>query len=265
MASRTCVCPAATGGRNAGGANRVHSITDKGAGKGAIAVVVRELYLQEGGEKVAESRNLTFLRGDGGFSATDGVSDSAPAPLPAVPEREADLDVSYATLPQGALIYRLSGDYNPLHADPDFSARAGFERPILHGLCTYGMAARAVIERVLGFDGHGRDASRGANRRSGSRRCASTGRERHRAAPARARGFAWRRGARQRRGRDRFVSDPLRATWPNGSRRPSASADVVALRGTHHPNRPDKRNTPPHTLAELQAALPEADDRTTCT
>jgi len=69
-----------------------------------------------------------------------------------VPEREADLEVSYATLPQGALIYRLSGDYNPLHADPDFSAAAGFERPILHGLCTYGIAARAVIERVLGFD-----------------------------------------------------------------------------------------------------------------
>ena len=132
--------------------NRVHSITDKGAGKGAIAVVVRELYLQEGGEKIAESRNLTFLRGDGGFSASSGASDPAPAPLPAVPERVADLEVSYATLPQAALIYRLSGDYNPLHADPDFSARAGFERPILHGLCTYGMAARAVIERVLDFD-----------------------------------------------------------------------------------------------------------------
>ena len=80
------------------------------------------------------------------------ASDPAPAPLPAVPERVADLEVSYATLPQAALIYRLSGDYNPLHADPDFSARAGFERPILHGLCTYGMAARAVIERVLDFD-----------------------------------------------------------------------------------------------------------------
>jgi acyl dehydratase len=132
--------------------NRVHSLTDKGAGKGALAVVLRELLLQETGEVLAESRNVTFLRGDGGFSEVSGVCDPGPAPLPAVPERAADLEVAYATLPQAALIYRLSGDYNPLHADPDFSARAGYDHPILHGLCTYGMAARAVIEKVLDFN-----------------------------------------------------------------------------------------------------------------
>ena len=132
--------------------NRVVSITDKGPGKGAIAVLMRELFVQDSGVKVAESRNVTFLRGDGGFSAGGGASDPSPEALAPVPERTADLTVSYPTLLQAALIYRLSGDYNPLHADPDFAARAGFDRPILHGLCTYGMAARAVIEKVLNFD-----------------------------------------------------------------------------------------------------------------
>ena len=132
--------------------NRVVSLTDKGAGKGAIAVVLRELFDKASGEKLIESRNVTFLRGDGGFSEISGFSDPGPEPLPAVPQRPADVEVSYTTLPQAALLYRLSGDYNPLHADPDFAARAGFDRPILHGLCTYGMAARGVIERVLDND-----------------------------------------------------------------------------------------------------------------
>jgi acyl dehydratase len=132
--------------------NRVVSLTDKGAGKGAVAVVLRTLVDEASGETVAESRNVTFLRGDGGFSAGGGKSDPGPEPLPAVPERAADVEVSYATRPEAALIYRLSGDVNPLHADPDVAAKAGFDRPILHGLCTYGMAARAVIERVLDHD-----------------------------------------------------------------------------------------------------------------
>jgi acyl dehydratase len=132
--------------------NRVLSLTDKGAGKGALAVVLRSLIDEASGETVAESRNATFLRGDGGFSEASGISDPGPEPLPAVPARPADLDLSYGTRAEAALIYRLSGDVNPLHADPDVAAKAGFERPILHGLCTYGMAARAVIEHVLGFD-----------------------------------------------------------------------------------------------------------------
>jgi acyl dehydratase len=132
--------------------NRVVSLTDKGAGKGAVAVVLRTLVDAASGDTVAESRNVTFLRGDGGFSADGGKSDPGPEPLPAVPERAADVEVSYATRPEAALIYRLSGDVNPLHADPDVAAKAGFDRPILHGLCTYGMAARAVIEQVLDHD-----------------------------------------------------------------------------------------------------------------
>ncbi|MDR6855958.1 MaoC/PaaZ C-terminal domain-containing protein [Variovorax guangxiensis] len=132
--------------------NRVVSLTDKGAGKGAVAVVLRTLVDAASGDTVAESRNVTFLRGDGGFSTDGGKSDPGPEPLPAVPERAADVEVSYATRPEAALIYRLSGDVNPLHADPDVAAQAGFDRPILHGLCTYGMAARAAIEQVLGHD-----------------------------------------------------------------------------------------------------------------
>lgn len=132
--------------------NRVVSLTDKGAGKGAIAVLLRTLIDEASGETVAESRNVTFLRGDGGFSAERGVSDPGPEPLPGVPERAADLEVCYATRPEAALIYRLSGDVNPLHADPDVAAKAGFDRPILHGLCTYGMGARAVIEKALAND-----------------------------------------------------------------------------------------------------------------
>jgi acyl dehydratase len=132
--------------------NRVVSLTDKGAGKGAVAVVLRTLVDAASGDTVAESRNVTFLRGDGGFSADGGKSDPGPEPLPAVPERAADVEVSYATRPEAALIYRLSGDVNPLHADPEVAAKAGFDRPILHGLCTYGMAGRAVIEQVLDHD-----------------------------------------------------------------------------------------------------------------
>jgi acyl dehydratase len=132
--------------------NRVISLTDKGAGKGAVAVVLRTLVDAASGDTVAESRNVTFLRGDGGFSADGGKSDPGPEPLPAVPERAADVEVSYATRPEAALIYRLSGDVNPLHADPEVAAKAGFDRPILHGLCTYGMAGRAVIEQVLDHD-----------------------------------------------------------------------------------------------------------------
>ena len=132
--------------------NRVLSLTDKGAGKGALAVVLRSLIDEASGETVAESRNATFLRGDGGFSQVSGISDPGPQALPAVPARPADLEASYATRPEAALIYRLSGDVNPLHADPDVAAKAGFERPILHGLCTYGMGARAVIEKALDFD-----------------------------------------------------------------------------------------------------------------
>ena len=131
--------------------HRIETIHDRGAGKGAVMVVLRELF-DESGELVAEGRQLIFMRGDGGFSAASGLSDPKPVTLPQVPEREADIDVELDSLPQAALIYRLSGDYNPLHADPQIAQRAGFDRPILHGLCSYGMAAHAVLKSCCNYD-----------------------------------------------------------------------------------------------------------------
>lgn len=136
--------------------NRVMSITDKGAGKGAIVVIKREIRDQTGGELLAEVVHGTFLRGDGGYSegpyAGSACSDPGPAALPAPPDAPPLFEVELATLEQQALLYRLSGDYNTLHADPQVALAAGFARPILHGLCTYGMAAHAVMRAVTDYD-----------------------------------------------------------------------------------------------------------------
>jgi acyl dehydratase len=132
--------------------SRVLSVSDKGIDKGAIASVRRDIYDQASGELLACATSITFLRGDGGFSRHAGRDDPAPQPLPGVPQRTPDLEVDLATLPQQALLYRLSGDYNALHADPDVARAAGFQRPILHGLCTYGMAAHAVLQAVCSYD-----------------------------------------------------------------------------------------------------------------
>ena len=132
--------------------NRVISLTDKGEGKGAIAVVQRDIYDGENPQPLASATQVTFLRGDGGFSKRCGISDPGPASLPAVPETAPDLELELPSLEQAALIYRLSGDYNPLHADPDTARAAGFSRPILHGLCTFGMAAHAVLKAYCEYD-----------------------------------------------------------------------------------------------------------------
>jgi len=132
--------------------NKVVSLTDKGPGKGAIAVIEREILDESGTNRLALSTQVTFLRGDGGFSEVSGISDPGPEPLPAVPERAPDIEVDLPILEQAALIYRLSGDYNVLHADPEVARKAGFPRPILHGLCTFGMAAHAVLRECCGFD-----------------------------------------------------------------------------------------------------------------
>lgn len=95
------------------------------------------------------TRSSVFLRGEGGFGGAGGP---ATASAPAVPDRPPDHVVTQATLPQQALLYRLCGDRNPLHADPAFAAAAGFDRPILHGLCTYGFAGRALLAALCGND-----------------------------------------------------------------------------------------------------------------
>jgi acyl dehydratase len=120
---------------------------DKGEGKGAV-VVNETVWTDEKGEKVATLTGSTFARGDGGFG---GPSEGAPEPH-VVPTRAADLSVDIATREDQALLYRLNGDRNPLHSDPDVAKRAGFPRPILHGLCTYGITCRAVLQAITGYD-----------------------------------------------------------------------------------------------------------------
>jgi acyl dehydratase len=120
---------------------------DKGKDKGAV-IYNETVWVDEKGDKVATLTGSTFARGDGGFG---GPSEGAPEPHE-VPTRAPDLSLDFATRPDQALIYRLNGDRNPLHSDPDFARRAGFPRPILHGLCTYGITCRAVLVGITDYD-----------------------------------------------------------------------------------------------------------------
>ena len=90
-------------------------------------------------------------RGDGGFSKHGGGDEAAPA-VPAAPDTPPDVVLDLPTRPDAALLYRLSGDINPLHVDPAVAAKAGFPRPILHGLATYGVACHAVVRTLCGYD-----------------------------------------------------------------------------------------------------------------
>ena len=120
---------------------------DKGADKGAV-LVNETIWRDAAGVAVATLTGSSFCRGDGGFG---GPADGAPEPH-AVPDRAPDLTVDIATRPDQALLYRLNGDRNPLHSDPDSARRSGFPRPILHGLCTYGITCRAVLQAITGWD-----------------------------------------------------------------------------------------------------------------
>jgi acyl dehydratase len=132
--------------------HRVTHVMDKGAGRGATVTYVKELTDLASGDLIATVWHTTFCRGDGGFSAHDGVSDAAPAALPRVPVRSPDRQWEFRTLPQQALMYRLCGDRNPLHSDPAAARKAGFERPILHGLGTYGIAGHAMLATWCDYD-----------------------------------------------------------------------------------------------------------------
>ena len=123
----------------------VTGIYDKGSG----GLVASENVAVDAatGDKLVTSRSSVFIRGEGGYGGDRGPSDGWHRP-----EREPDLRVLQPTRPEQALLYRLSGDRNPLHADPKFAARGGFSRPILHGLCTYGVTGRALLHAVCGSD-----------------------------------------------------------------------------------------------------------------
>lgn len=130
------------------GKNRVTEIIDKGPGKGALLLMERDIVDQATGKVVAMRTSTSFLRGDGGCGAPPKEQ-----PKPAtVPDRAPDITHELTTRPEATLIYRLSGDYNPVHVDPAVAKRAGFERPILHGLCTFGMSGRALVAAVCDDD-----------------------------------------------------------------------------------------------------------------
>jgi acyl dehydratase len=130
------------------GVYRVAGIEDKGEGRGALLHQEKDLYHAENGDHLATVRSTLFLRGNGGEG---GFGDSM---LPAQPlaDRAPDKVVDIPTLARQALIYRLSGDWNPLHADPAIAKRAGFSMPILHGLCTNGIAGRAILSTYCDYD-----------------------------------------------------------------------------------------------------------------
>lgn len=116
--------------------------------KGRAAVIWQEGdAIGEDGTTLWTVRSSIFVRGEGGFGGDRGAPTSVPTP-----ERTPDLSTTYRVLPQQALLYRLCGDRNPLHADPGFAERAGFPAPILHGLCTWGIALREVVDGLLGGD-----------------------------------------------------------------------------------------------------------------
>lgn len=130
------------------GRTRVTGLVDKGPGRGALLYVEKEVIDAGSLEVLATTRATIVLRGDGGFGGPSGPV-REPAPVPAGPP---DLVADLPTRSEQALYYRLNGDDNPLHADPAVAAKAGFPRPILHGLCTLGIACHAVLRELCGYD-----------------------------------------------------------------------------------------------------------------
>lgn len=127
--------------------SRVSGIYDKG--KAALVVLESEATNAADGSPAFTLESSMFIRGEGGWGGERGPAKEGP---PARPERDADHAVTYETRRDQALLYRLSGDRNPLHSDPAFAELAGFDRPILHGLCTYGFTGRALLHTLCGSD-----------------------------------------------------------------------------------------------------------------
>ncbi len=126
---------------------KVLNCFDKGASKGAIIDVETTVKLKSDGTEICKLISTTFARGDGGFDGPE----SPPQEI-FEPEGSPDLVDEITTKPDQALIFRLSGDYNPLHSDPNFAKAAGFPKPILHGLCTYGVACRSIVKTACDND-----------------------------------------------------------------------------------------------------------------
>ena len=130
------------------GEYRIGAVVDKGAGKGALVYFDKILSDNKTGDHLCTVSSALFLRGDGGA----GGFGEAPEPLPGVPERVPDFIDEIPTSNRAALLYRLNGDRNPLHVDPELARKAGFELPILHGLCTYGICGFSVLRKAFDYD-----------------------------------------------------------------------------------------------------------------
>jgi acyl dehydratase len=130
------------------GKTRVTGVIDKGKDRGALLMTECEVRDKPAGELICTLTSTTFCRADGGFGGPQGPV-KAPHRLPGTPP-QATCDLP--TLPQAALIYRLSGDMNPLHADPAYAAKSGFKMPILHGRCTFSIAGHAILKTLCGYD-----------------------------------------------------------------------------------------------------------------
>lgn len=130
-------------------AGRCTGVVDKGATKGAL-VYLESTVCNRAGEACAIALATLFCRGDGGIADSIDSANGAELTLSPVPARAPDLEVTTITLPQQAALYRLLGDRNPLHIDPGIAKAVGFERPILHGLCTFGIAGRAILRACAG-------------------------------------------------------------------------------------------------------------------
>jgi len=130
------------------GVSRIVDLVDKGEGRGALVFVERQITDADSGELLATVNQTVFARADGGFN---GRARTLPAPH-AVPDRQPDTVVQAPTSPQAALIYRLSGDINPLHSKPAVARAAGFDKPILHGLATFGITCHALMKALCNSD-----------------------------------------------------------------------------------------------------------------
>ena len=140
------------------GETHVTRVVDKGEGKDALVYSEKRLTDEATGALLATTGSVTFCRGDGGFSGRSGDGgnggrgDAPAAPLQATPETAPDVTLDFTLRPEAAFIYRLSGDINPLHVDPDVAAKAGFTKPIMHGLGTYGVACRGLVKAFCDYD-----------------------------------------------------------------------------------------------------------------
>ncbi len=132
------------------GRSRVTALVDRGVDRGALMYTERQIFDAEG-TLLATTTATIVLRGDGGFGGTGDVNEPGRV-VHTPPDTPPDVIIDLPTRPEQALLYRLNGDDNPLHADPGTAAAAGFTRPILHGLCTLGVVTHALLRGVANYD-----------------------------------------------------------------------------------------------------------------